>query len=122
MVGMLSALFGGPGLVLASVGLYGLMSYAVARRTSEIGLGMALGAQPATVLRLIFKEVMLLVLAGMAGGVPVAFTASRPVFGMVFWVSGNDPWTLGLSSLFFLVGAVLAGFLASPPAPPLPPL
>src|SRR5258708_29012885 len=115
MVGMLSALFGGPGLVLASVGLYGLMSYAVARRTSEIGLRMALGAQPATVLRLIFKEVMLLVLAGMAVGIPVALATSRLVSGMLFGVAGNDPWTIGLSSVVLVVVAILAGYVPARP-------
>ena len=111
MIAMLSAFFGGLALLLASVGLYGLMSYAVARRTSEIGLRMALGAQPATVLRLIFKEVMLLVLAGMAVGIPVALTASRLVSGMLFGVAGNDPWTIGLSSAVLVVVAMLAGYV-----------
>jgi predicted permease len=111
MIAMLSSFFGGLALLLASVGLYGLMSYAVARRTSEIGLRMALGAQPATVLRLIFKEVMLLVLAGMAIGIPVALTASRLVSGMLFGVAGNDPWTIGLSSAVLVVVAMLAGYV-----------
>jgi predicted permease len=111
MIAMLSSFFGGLALLLASVGLYGLMSYAVARRTSEIGLRMALGAQPARVLRLIFKEVMCLVLAGMAVGIPAAMIASRLVSGMVFGIAENDPLTILLSSGILMVVATLAGYV-----------
>jgi predicted permease len=111
MIAMLSSFFGGLALLLASVGLYGLMSYAVARRTAEIGLRMALGAQPARVLRLIIKEVMWLVLAGMAVGIPAALAASRLVSGMVFGVGGNDPLTTLLSSAILVLAALLAGYV-----------
>jgi len=68
IVAMLSSYFGGLALLLASIGLYGLMSYSVSRRTSEIGVRMALGARPAGVLGLILTEVLWLVLGGVAAG------------------------------------------------------
>src|SRR5207249_5270559 len=103
MIAMLSSFLAGLALLLASVGLYGLMSYTVARRTSEIGLRMALGAQPASVMRLVIKEVIWLALAGMAVGIPAALTASRLISGMVFGIAGADPLTITLSSAILLV-------------------
>ena len=84
MIAMLSSFFGGLALLLASVGLYGLMSYSVARRTPEIGLRMALGSPPAGVLVLILKEVTLLLLAGIAVGIPAALAASHVISSMIY--------------------------------------
>jgi ABC-type antimicrobial peptide transport system permease subunit len=111
MIAMLSVFFGGLALLLASIGLYGLMSYAVARRTSEIGLRMALGAQRSGVLALILKDVALLVLAGMAVGIPAALGSSRFISSMVYGVAGNDPLTILLSSSILLAVAALAGYV-----------
>ncbi len=111
MIAMLSSFFGGLALLLASIGIYGLMSYAVSCRTSEIGLRMALGAQPSSMLTLIIQEAMRLVLAGMAVGIPAALIASRLVSGMVFGVASNDPLTILMSSAILLVVATLAGYL-----------
>ncbi|MGH9718893.1 MAG: ABC transporter permease [Bryobacteraceae bacterium] len=111
MIAMLSSFFGGLALLLASVGLYGLMSYAVARRTSELGVRMALGAQPASVFALILKDVMSLVLAGVAVGIPAALASSRLISSMIYGVAGDDLLTILLSSFMLLVVAALAGYL-----------
>ncbi len=111
MIAMLSSFFGGLALLLAAIGLYGLMSFAVARRTSEIGLRMALGAQPANVLMLILKEIMWLVLIGLAIGIPSALAASRLISSMVYGVTGRDPVTILLSCSILLSAAALAGYV-----------
>jgi ABC-type antimicrobial peptide transport system permease subunit len=111
MIALLSTFFGGLALLLASVGLYGLMSYAVTRRTSEIGIRMALGAQRGNVLRLILREVSWLVLAGLAVGIPIALAASRLVSGLLFGISATDPVTITSSAAILLTAALFAGYL-----------
>jgi len=111
LIAILSVFFGGLALLLASVGLYGLMSYTMTRRTSEIGIRMALGAQPNDLLSRILREVMWLSLAGIAVGVPAALAASRLVSGMLFGVSANDPATIALSAAILLGVSIFAGYL-----------
>jgi predicted permease len=111
VVAMLATFFGGLALLLASVGLYGLMSYTVTRRTSEIGIRMALGAQRRDVLAIIVGEVTWLALAGIAAGVPLALAASRLISGMLFGVSPTDPATIAFSAVILLGIAILAGYL-----------
>jgi predicted permease len=111
MIAILSSFFGGLALLLASVGLYGLMSYAVASRTSEIGLRMALGARPANMFALILKDVMSLVVAGMVVGIPAALASSRLISSMIYGVAANDLQTILFCSLILLAVAALAGYL-----------
>jgi predicted permease len=111
MIAMLSSFFGGLALLLASVGLYGLMSYAVTSRTPEIGLRMALGAQPASVLALILKETIWLVLAGMVAGIPAALVASRLISSMVYGVTGRDPLIILVSCSILLTAAAIAAYV-----------
>jgi predicted permease len=111
MIAMLSSFFGGLALLLASVGLYGLMSYSVARRTPEIGLRMALGALPAGILALILKEVTFLLLAGIAVGIPAALAGSHVVSSMIYGVTGNDLPTILLSCSILLAVAALAAYV-----------
>jgi ABC-type antimicrobial peptide transport system permease subunit len=111
MIAMLSSFFGGLALLLASVGLYGLMSYSVARRTPEIGLRMALGALPAGILVLILKEVTFLLLAGIAVGIPAALAGSHVISSMIYGVTDNDPSTILLSCSILLAVAALAAYV-----------
>jgi predicted permease len=99
----LLSIFGGLALVLASVGLYGVISYAVSQRTREIGVRMAIGARPADVLRLILAEGLKLVLAGVVLGIAAALLLTKLLAGMVYGVSMRDPL------IFLLVNALLVG-------------
>jgi predicted permease len=103
--------FGLLALLLASVGLYGVMSYSVSRRTREIGIRMALGAQSGDVLRLVLRESMTLVAVGMLLGLIVARTATRLLTGFLYGVSPTDPAAfIGIAVLLALV-ALIASFL-----------
>jgi predicted permease len=108
---LLSGFFAGLALLLASVGLYGLMSYAVARRTREIGIRVALGAGQENILWIVLRETLALALLGLAIGVPCAFAACRLVAGMLFGVSPNDPSTMAAVSVLLLIVALLASYL-----------
>jgi ABC-type lipoprotein release transport system permease subunit len=111
LIALLSAFFGGLALLLASVGLYGVMSHTVTRRTPEIGVRVALGARQSAVLGLIMREVMWLVLAGIAVGVPVTLATSRMLSGMLFGLTPNDPSTLAISTATLAGVAGCAGYL-----------
>ena len=111
VIAMLSSFFGALALLLASIGLYGLMSYGVTRRTREIGIRMTLGARPATVLGGVLREVLALVLMGLALGVPCALAASRLLASMLFGLSPHDLPTLAGVALLLVVVALVAGYL-----------
>jgi predicted permease len=104
----LSGFFGGLALLLACVGLYGLMSHAVLRRTGEIGLRMALGAVPGNVLRMILRESLMLVCLGMVTGAAAAYGAGRLVASMLFNLSPADPLTYGVVAIVLTAVALLA--------------
>ncbi len=111
VVAVLSGFFAALALLLASVGLYGLTSYAVTRRTREVGIRAALGAGPATLLRAVLRDTLRLVLAGIALGIPFALAVSRLIARMLFGVSPSDLPTIAFVSLVLLVVAVLAAYL-----------
>jgi ABC-type antimicrobial peptide transport system permease subunit len=111
LVAALSAFFGGLATVLACLGLYGVMSYMVVRRTHEIGIRTALGARQSDVLNMILKESLALALAGTVIGVPVALMATRLIANRLFGISAGDPVTIGGVVLLMTAVAVLAGFL-----------
>jgi macrolide transport system ATP-binding/permease protein len=98
-------------LAIASVGLYGGMSYRVARRTSEIGIRMALGAPRSRVVWMVLSEVFLMAAAGLAISVPIAFAASRLVESFLFGIKRNDPLALIGSAVTLAAAAILAGYL-----------
>jgi predicted permease len=95
--------FGILAMALAAIGLYGRMSYDVERRTREIGIRMALGAQPRDALRLIVRQGLTLTLIGVAVGLIAAFAATRLIEGLLFGVSATDPLT------FLMIAALLTG-------------
>jgi predicted lysophospholipase L1 biosynthesis ABC-type transport system permease subunit len=97
-------------LVIAGVGLYATMAHAVARRTSEIGLRMALGAGRRVVIWMVLREVCVLVAVGLAIGVPTAFATSRLVESFLFDMKPNDPRTVALGAAILLSAALLAGY------------
>ncbi len=99
-----SGFFGLLALVLACVGLYGLLSYEVSRRTREIGIRMALGAQPGSVLKLVLRQGIALAIVGAAVGIGVALGVTRYLASMLFDVHANDPLTMaGVAALLVLV-------------------
>ncbi|MEO7412589.1 MAG: FtsX-like permease family protein, partial [Opitutaceae bacterium] len=106
-----SGFFGVLALGLSCVGLYGLMSYTVVRRTGEIGLRMALGALPGHVLRMVLKESLALVCAGVVLGLLGAYFASRLVATMLFGLSATDPLTYAFVASTLIVVALLAALL-----------
>jgi len=98
-------------LLLACIGLYGVMSYAVTRRTNEIGVRMALGAQGKDVVWLVMREVSLLVAVGACIGLAAAMAATRLVSTLLFGLEPNDPSTIALATLLMVGVAALAGFM-----------
>jgi ABC-type antimicrobial peptide transport system permease subunit len=98
-------------LVIASVGLYGTMAYAVARRTTEIGIRMALGAQRGAVMRMILRQVLMLTAVGLGIGLPTALTASKLVESFLFGIKANDPLALMLSVAVLSCATMAAGYV-----------
>jgi len=111
LITQLVSFFGVLALLLACVGLYGVMTQAVARRTNEIGIRMALGARGNNIVWMILREVLSLVVVGLLIGVPIAVFASRFVKSQLFGLGGSDPITLVGAALTLTVVALLAGFL-----------
>ena len=108
---MLSAFFAALALLLASIGLYGLMSYTVTRRTREIGIRVAVGAQRQNVLWLVLRETLTLALLGIAIGIPSALAATRLIAKMLFGLSPTDVPTITVVSLLLLLVALFASYL-----------
>jgi predicted permease len=111
LIAILSSAFGALATLLAAVGLYGVIAYTVARRTAEIGVRMALGALPRGVLALVMREVGVLVLAGIAIGLPAALAASRLVESQLFGIKANDPMVFALATLGLCAVGLLAGLI-----------
>jgi putative ABC transport system permease protein len=111
MIAWLSAFFGALALLLASIGLYGLMAYSVLQRTPEMGIRMALGAERANVIWLVLREVLVLVGAGILIGIPAALGASKLIAGMLFGLSVTDPATILLAAGALFAVALFAGYL-----------
>ncbi|HEU5350807.1 MAG TPA: ABC transporter permease [Terracidiphilus sp.] len=113
LVARLTSLFGLLALVLASVGLYGVMSYFVVRRTGEIGIRMALGASRSNVIRMVLRGAMLQILVGLALGIPCALLAGHLMASQLYGVSAYDPLALAGAVAALAVCATLAGFIPS---------
>jgi hypothetical protein len=108
---LLLGLFAAMGLMLAAVGIFGVISYSVSRRTHELGIRMALGAQPGSVLGMILRETLTLTLIGVAVGVSCALAAARLITHLLFKVTPYDPVTLALVSLVLVAVGALAGYI-----------
>jgi predicted permease len=111
MTAMLSAFFGALALLLAAIGLYGLMAYNVTRRTREMGIRFALGAQRSGILKMILRETLTLTLAGIVIGLPCALAVTRLVAHMLFGVTPYDPLTLTAVAIALLAVGALAGYI-----------
>ncbi|HLK69737.1 MAG TPA: ABC transporter permease [Bryobacteraceae bacterium] len=111
MIATLSTIFGALATVLAIIGLYGVMAYMVARRAREIGIRMALGAKAGTVVWMVMREVLILVTAGMAIGLPTALALTRLVKSQLYGIAPNDPASLALASLALFLVAMVAGYV-----------
>ncbi len=110
-IATLASVFGALALLLASVGLYGVMAYSVSRRTNEIGIRMALGAQRGDVTRMVLRETFWMLAIGLVVGLLAAAGAARLVAGILFGVSPNDPLTNVLAAVTLAVVGLIAGYL-----------
>jgi putative ABC transport system permease protein len=110
---LLLAIFAGVALLLAAVGIYGVMSYSVAQQTREIGIRMALGAQRSDVLKMTVIQGLRLVGFGLAIGLVAAFILTRVMASLLFGVSATDPLTFIVISLVLLAVAMLASYIPS---------
>jgi predicted permease len=111
LIARLTSIFGALALILASVGLYGVMSYFVARRTGEIGIRMALGATRQSVVSMVLRGALWQILIGLALGIPAALFAGHLMASMLYGVSGFDPLALAGAVLVLSMCAALAGFI-----------
>ena len=107
----LLGVFGLLALLLASVGIYGVISYSVSQRTHEIGIRLALGAQRADILKMVLRQAMVLILLGMAIGMAVAFAATRLIVSLLYRVSAADPVIFAGIALLLAVVALLACYV-----------
>jgi ABC-type antimicrobial peptide transport system permease subunit len=114
--------FGLLALVLACIGIYGLMAYSVARRTNEIGIRMALGAQAGRVQRMILREASVLAIAGVAAGLAAGVAMSRLIASMLYGIQSYDPLTYTGAALLLLWVALSACWIPARRAASIDPL
>jgi ABC-type antimicrobial peptide transport system permease subunit len=105
---LLLGVFGAVGLTLAAIGLYGVMSYSVRRRTREIGIRMALGARPGAVLRMVLGQGLILTGAGLAIGLSIALGLGRFTASLLYGIGGTDLLTFVTVSAVLLAAAIVA--------------
>lgn len=111
MTAELAVVFGSVALTLAAIGLYGVLSYGIARRTGEIAIRIALGARPGGVIAMILRETLGVTLAGLALGAGLAWAASRFIASRLYGIAPEDPLTIALSLGLLLLVAAGAAWL-----------
>jgi len=111
LIARLASFFGLLALLLACVGLYGVMSYGVARRTNEIGIRMALGARGRSVLWLVLREAVVLVVIGLVVGVLASLALTKTAASLLYELKPNDPLTIAMATIVLMMVALLAGYL-----------
>jgi putative ABC transport system permease protein len=111
LISALSGFFGLLSLLLAAVGLYGILAYAVSRRTREIGIRIALGARPGAVLRMVLRQGLILTLLGVGIGLAASLAATRLLESQLFGVTPTDPVTFVGAPILLLTVALLAGLV-----------
>jgi predicted permease len=111
LIAMLSAGFGLLATLLASIGLYGVMAFVVARRRKELGIRLALGAQPGIVIWLVMREVLLLLTIGLAVGIPAAMALGRFVATQLYGIQPRDPWIAGSTMMVLTLVSAAAGLI-----------
>ena len=111
LVALLSAGFGLLATLLASIGLYGVMAFVVARRRKELGIRLALGAQPGSVVWMVMREVLILLAIGLAVGVPAAIGLGRFVASQLYGIEPQDPWVAGLTVALLTIVSAAAGMI-----------
>jgi predicted permease len=122
LLATLVSVFGLLSLFLAIVGLFGVVNYSVTRRTNEIGIRMALGARPIQVMHMAMKEAVLVVVAGLAIGIPAALAGGRLIASLLFGVMPNDPFSLLTGTAVFIAAALIAAWLPARRASAVDPL
>jgi ABC-type antimicrobial peptide transport system permease subunit len=111
LVSTLASIFSFLALLLACLGLYGLMAYTVVRKTNDIGIRMALGAARNDVVWMILRETLLLTVIGICIGLPVAFVSTHLLASMLFGVKPDDPVSILAAMLVMITVALFAGYL-----------
>jgi predicted permease len=118
----LVTIFGAVAVLLACVGLYGVVAQSVARRTSELGIRMALGADRGSILRMVLSETLRLIGLGLLIGIPSAIAAAQLLRGQLYGVGPAEPLTIALTSLLLVAVATVAGYLPARRAASVPPM
>src|SRR5581483_2764992 len=111
MLAALSGSFGGLALLLSLIGLYGVMSFVVTRRTREIGIRLALGASPTSALRLVLRDAVVMIAAGVLLALPCVAALGKLVQSQLFGVTATDPATVAAASLVLATGALVAALI-----------
>ena len=111
MVAVLLSIFGGAALLLAAIGIYGVMAYSVAQRTHEIGIRIALGAERHDIFKLIVGQGLMLILIGAGLGLALAIALTRVLKNLLFDVSATDPLTFSVIAVLLIAVALLACYL-----------
>jgi ABC-type antimicrobial peptide transport system permease subunit len=111
VVASLSAGFGALATLLAAIGLYGVMAFVVARRRKELGIRLALGADPGQVVWIVMKEVLLLLAIGLAVGLPAAIGLGRFVGSQLYGIQASDPWMAVATTTVLAFVSAAAGFI-----------